>query len=293
MGTETVLENTSFTLPNKKIIVRYIKKRKGMAADVKDDHVIAGGMLNGAFKRYPVPKQRNRALANVLTAEEKEYLESDKGLGKNLSVYTSRDFWVNRYVNLFKGDNILDLSDPIDYIDYKILLGNKDWIAPSLAQQNNKATYAFVIIDEDEEREIEKAVFNYKKEAFKLYSRIEDNKEILRGVLKIINKKPISENSTIEWLRQEVEKLVDNNSKMFVEFMKDSNYEYKILLSNAEDAGVIINHNQKYATTDGIELAEPGELSSFANAITYLADPKNSELVDIIKIKIEKSKKSK
>lgn len=286
MGVETV---EKFTLPNKKITVRYIKRKKGMAADVKDDHVIAGGMLNGAFKRYPVPKQKNKALANVLTKAEKEYLESDEGLGKNLSVYSNREFWATRYVNLFKGDNIFDLTDPIDYIDYKILLANTDWIAPSLKEQNNKLTYAFVIVDAEEEMEIQKTSFNYKKEAFKLYSKVESNKQILRGILKIINRKPVSEESALPWLQKEVEYIVDKNPKSFVELLSDSNYETKILLSNAEDAGVVLNRNQRYSTTDGIELAEPGEVASFENAVKYLSDPKNSELVDIIKIKIEKA----
>lgn len=291
MGTETVLEKTSFTLPDKKIIVRFIKKKKGMAADVKDDHVIAGGMLNGSFKKYPVPLQKNGSLANVLTKEEKAFLESDEGLGKSLSVYSNKEFWNNRYVTLLKGDNYLDLSDPIDYIDYKILLGNPDLIAPSLAVQNQKATYQFVIVDSEEEREIERNTFNYKKEAFKLYSKIEDSEDILRGVLKIINKKPVSESSKLPWLRQEVEKIVDGDSKKFVEFMTDSDYEFKILLSNAQDAGIVINHNQKYSTSDGIELAEIDEIPSFSNAVKYLANPKNSELVDIIKVKLEKTKK--
>ncbi|AGO48979.1 Putative structural protein [Cellulophaga phage phi14:2] len=293
MGTETVLEKTSFTLPDKKIIVRFIRKRKGMAADVKDDHVIAGGMLNGSFKKIPVPMQKNGSLANVLTKEEKAFLESDEGLGKGLSVYANKEFWQDRYVTLVKGDNFLDLSDPIDYIDYKILLGNSDKIAPSLAVQSHKATYQYVIVDSDEEMAIERDTFNYKKEAFKLYSKVEDNEAILRGILKIVNKRPVSEASKITWLRQEVEKLVDGDSKKFVEFMKDSDYEYKILLSNAEDAGVVITHNQKYSTSDGIELAEIDEIPSFANAVRYLANPKNSELVDIIKVKLEKTTKRK
>jgi hypothetical protein len=290
MGTE-VLEK-SFVLPKKTVTVRYINRKKGMAADVKDDHVIAGGMLNGAFKRICTPLMKNGSIMNVLTKEEKDYLENPStGLGTSLSVYSNRKFWSERYVLLFKGDNLLQLENPIDYIDYKILLANTDLIAPSLKHKDHKMTYMFVVIDEDEEREIEKNTFNYKKQAFKLYSQVENNADILRGIIKMVNKKPVSDKSTIEWLRQEVEKIVDKTPKLFVELIEDSNYEYKIFLSQAEDAGVVIKQNQRYMTTDGIELSEQGEVASFENAVKYIADPKNSELVDILKIKIDKSKK--
>ena len=152
-----------FTLPNKKVTVRYIKRKKGMAAGVADDHVISGGMLNGSTRSYPVPMKKNGALLNVLTDDEKAFLEGSEGLNRPLSIYGNRKFWAEQNVKLFKGDNIFDLSDPIDFINYKILLGNKDKIAPSLTVINNKATYVFVIIDENEEREIEKTKFNYKK----------------------------------------------------------------------------------------------------------------------------------
>ena len=74
------------------------------------------------------------AFKNVLTNSEKNYLEYIMGLEPNaLSVYKKVDnFWstategtINK-VMLKKGDNRLDLSNPEDYIRYKILLANND-----------------------------------------------------------------------------------------------------------------------------------------------------------------------
>lgn len=286
MGTETM--EKKFTLPQRKVTVRYIMRKKGMAANVNDDHVIAGGMLNTAEREFCVPLSRNGYLTNVLTKEEKDFLESHEGLNRDLSVYSSKDFWEKRRVKLFKGDNILDLSNPIDYIDYKILLSNRDFIAPSLSEKNNKLTYQFVIVDEGEERQMQKQTFNYKKKAFKLYSNIENSEEILRGVLRIINKRPVSKESTLEWLQSEVEKIIDDNAKAFVELIEDPIYEYKILLAQAVEKGLVISQNQRYATAEGIELSDPGQIASFDNAVKYLADPKNQELADILKAKLSK-----
>ena len=277
-----------FKLPEKKVRVSYIKRKKGMAVNVPDDHVIAGGMLNQSFKKIPVPKLKNGSLANVLTKEEKQYLESEEGLNIRLSVYSNRDFWANKYVTLRKGDNILDLSDPIDYIDYKILLGNTELVAPSIKERDNKLTYLFVIVDDEEVQEIEKNQFNYKKQAFKLYSQVEDNREILRGVLKILNSKPVSAETSMSWLQGEVEKIVDNRPKAFVNLLEDSNYETKILLSALEDAGLVIFRNKRYTTSDGIELAYEGEIASYDNTVKFLADPKNVEILDHLKAKLDK-----
>ncbi len=282
------MEKKTFELPDKKIRVSYIKRKKGMAVNVPDDHVIAGGMLNQAFRKIPVPKLKNGSLANVLTKEEKAFLEGPEALNTNLSVYSNRKFWANKHVTLRKGDNILDLSDPIDYIDYKILVGNTELIAPSVKERDNKLTYQFVIIDDEEVQQIEKSRFNYKKQAFKLYSKIEDNKNILRGVLKMINGKPISTETTLSWLQSEVEKVVDSRPRVFVEFIEDSNYEAKIFLANLEDAGLVIYRNKQYTTSDGIELAREGEIASLENTVRFLADPRNVEITDHLKAKLDK-----
>ena len=79
-----VLEN-KFTLPKNKVTVKYIKRKKGMASNVSEDHVISGGMLSGSVKRYCTPMLRNGSLANVLTKDEKDYLENLTGL--KLSIY--------------------------------------------------------------------------------------------------------------------------------------------------------------------------------------------------------------
>ena len=71
---EDTIKNT-FTLPQKQVVVKYIKRKKGMASNVSEDHVISGGMLSGSFKKYQTPLLKNGSLANVLTREEKTYLE--------------------------------------------------------------------------------------------------------------------------------------------------------------------------------------------------------------------------
>lgn len=276
-----VLEKT-FTLPNKTVKVKYIKRKKGMASNVSEDHVISGGMLSGSVKRYCTPLMRNGSLANVLNSSEKEELEKLTGL--NLSIYS--DFWKEHTVSLFKEDNLLDLSNALDYISYKILLSYKNDICPTWSERNQKQTYEFVIISGDEEINEKKVGFDSKKEAFKLYGKIEDDKEKLLGILKLLTNKPVSKDSSLNWLQTKVEEFIDSKPNLFVDLMKDSKFETKLLIQSAEEKGYIKKSGNKYSTVDGLDLCENGQIPTFENAIAYLDNPKHQDVRGIIEAKL-------
>jgi len=286
MGEKLKEKESTFTLPEKTVTIKYINRKKGMASNVGDDHVISGGMLSGSVKRFQVPLLRNGSLKNVLTNDEKEVLESQTGL--NLSIYG--EFWTNHFVALFKDDNRLDLSNPMDYISYKILMSLKDDIAPSWGERNLKQTYQFVITSSDEELTEKKQGLDNKKEAFKLYGKIEDDKEKLIGILKLLTNKPISKDATLKWLQSQVEEFLDKKPESFVAMLKDSKLETKLLIQSAEDKGVILKSGNKYATSDGLDLCENGQIPTFENAIAYLDNPKHQEVRSLIEAKLSSKK---
>ena len=280
-----VLEKT-FTLPEKKVTVKYIKRKKGMASNVSEDHVISGGMLSGSVKRYCTPLMRNGSLANVLNSAEKEELEKLTGL--NLSIYS--DFWKEHAISLFKEDNLLDLSNPLDYISYKILLSYKNDICHTWSERNLKQTYEFVIVSGDEEINEKKVGFDSKKEAFKLYGKIEDDKDKLLGILKLLTNKPISPDSTLNWLQTRVEEFIDSKPSLFVDLMKDSKFETKLLIQSAEEKGYVKKSGNKYSTIDGLDLCENGQIPTFENAVAYLDNPKHQDVRGIIEAKLSSKK---
>ena len=280
-----VLEKT-FTLPEKKVTVKYIKRKKGMASNVSEDHVISGGMLSGSVKKFTTPLMKNGGLANVLTKEEKEELEKLTGL--NLSIYS--DFWKEHAISLFKEDNLLDLSNPLDYISYKILLSYKNDICPTWSERNLKQTYEFVIVSGDEEINEKKVGFDSKKEAFKLYGKIEDDKDKLLGILKLLTNKPISPDSTLNWLQTRVEEFIDSKPSLFVDLMKDSKFETKLLIQSAEEKGYVKKSGNKYSTIDGLDLCENGQIPTFENAVAYLDNPKHQDVRGIIEAKLSSKK---
>jgi hypothetical protein len=274
----------AFSLPNEVIVVKFIPRKKGMAANVSEDHIIAGGMIGEAIRKYKAPLSRSGSIKNVLTNEEKEYLEEETGL--NLSVYG--DFWTDFSVTLMKDstNNRLDLSQPMEYLSYKLLCSLTNDIAPSWDQRHDKLTYDFVITRGDEESKERKRSYDSKKEAFKQYGKIEDDKDKLIGVLKLLTNKPISKDSTLDWVQGQVEERIDTMPTVFLDIINDTSFNTKILINKGIEYGVIERNGNKYSTADGLELCEADELPTFDNAVRYLDNPRNQDVRSLIEAKI-------
>lgn len=280
---------SDFKLPNEKIVIKYIPRRKGVASNVNDDHVVSGGMLKTATRKFTVPLQRNNTVKNVLTEEEKILLEKMTQL--NLSVYG--DFWSDFRVILHKEDalNILDLSNPIDYISYKTLLSlTKSVIAPSWTSRNKNLEYEFAITRENEDLVEDKKRFDAKKEAFKTYGKIETDYELLKGVLRLLSNKPISKDIKIDFLQSKIEDYIDSTPKAFLEIVKDTSLHTKVMIHKAIELGLIIKNNTKYSTEDGLDLCEVGEVPTFDRAVLFLDNPRNQDIRSLIEAKVNKKK---
>lgn len=281
-------ETNNFTLPNEIVTVKFIPRKKGMAANVGDNHVIAGGMLTNSVQGFVLPKSlRSGGLVNVLTNEEKEYLESQTGI--NLSVYG--DFWKTFKVTLRKDDasNVFDTSTPMGYLSLKVLEQYPDDIALSWANRNTNPTTKFAITRAGEVTDEKKHKLDIKKEAFKVYGKIEDDKDKLISVLKLLTNKPIAETSKLSWVQGLLEDIVDTTPAKFLAVINDTSFETKALINKGVDSGVIKKSGNKYATVDGLDLCENGSVATIDNAVKYLENPKHQDVRDLIEAKINNS----
>ena len=172
-------------LRNETVIVRFIARAKGNITDPK--HVLYGGMANSSKIWFTTPILKSGQYVNVLTNDEKKFLEYKLGLEPGaLSIYNrENNFWddsnplgIGR-IELIKGDNPFNLSNPIEYIKYKILLENKDFIAPSVQalQDKPKATYKFVIVSENDSVKAANTKVSIKAQAYKEFGKIEEDKD--------------------------------------------------------------------------------------------------------------------
>ena len=288
MKTKEAKEVQEFVLPNEIVTVKFVPKKKGMAANVEDNHVISGGMLTNAVRTFQCPLQRRGGIANILSKAEKKFLE--EATGKDLSVYG--DFWTKFKVKLYKDNasNKFDLSDPMGFLAVRVLENYPNDIAHSWAQRNDKISYQFAITRPGEEINERKIKLDVKKEAFKLYGRMENNRTSLLGALKLLTNQPISKTSDLEWLQGKVEEIVDSTPEKFVQLVNDPSFETQILIKQGVEAGVIKKNGNKYETLDGLMLCKDGEVPTFANTVRFLDNDKNQEVRLLIEARIENAK---
>lgn len=279
------------------VTVRYLPKASGIWGN-NPKHVLSGGMAENATRTFVVPKLSSGMYVNVLTDGEKAYLEEILDLEPNaLSIYKKKDnFWsdsnpdgINR-VRLSKHDNYLDLSIPEDYIKYKILLANKDYIAPSLKAWEDapKMTYQFVIVSEGAETEIAKNNMSITMRCYKEFGKIEDDVDTLRVVIELIEGRPTSADTKKEFLQTKANECIQNNSKLFLQIVTDPLLATKVLIKKSIEAGLISNRGGfLYLRSDNSPLCEHNEEPTLNSAAKFLNSPKHQELKFTLEAKLK------
>ena len=273
-------------LRNEKIIIRHLPKQSRMVTNPK--HVLFGGMAEGSTRTFVVPMLSSGRYVDVLSNAEKDFLENYMGLEPNaLSIYRkNNNFWDDSNeagiskVTLRKQDNFLDLSNPNDYIKYKILLANKDFIAPSMKELEDfpKATYQFVIIAEGEETKTAKKNMTILMQCYTLYGKIEDDVDALRVVIETLTGVTVHKNTKKDFLQTKINDLIQSNSKMFLKVASDPLLPTKVLIRKSIEAGTIVKRGNQYYIKEGsIPMCDAGE-PTLNIASQWLNLPKNQTI---------------
>ena len=273
-------------LRNEKVIVRYLPKQSRMVTNPK--HVLFGGMAENATRTFVVPMLSSGRYVNVLTDSEKDFLEELMGLPANaLSIYKKVDnFWDDANeagiskVTLRKQDNYLNLANVEDYIRYKILLANKEYIAPSLEalETNPKATYQFVILTEDSETQTAKKGMTILMQCYTAYGKIEDDIDALRVIIETLTGVTVHKNTKKEFLQTKANELIQGNSKMFLKIATDPMLQTKVLIRRCIEGGLIAHRGNQYYIKEGnIPMCEDGE-PTLNVAAQWINLPKNQEI---------------
>lgn len=273
-------------LKNEQVIVRYLPKQSRMVSNPK--HVLFGGMAENATRTFVVPMLSSGRYVNVLTDDEKDFLEDIMGLPKNaMSIYKKVDnFWDDTNeagiskVTLRKQDNYLNLANVEDYIRYKILIANKDYIAPSLEalETHPKATYQFVILTEESETKSARKGMTILMQCYTAYGKIEDDVDALRIIIETLTGITVHKNTKKEFLQTKINELIQSNSKMFLKIATDPLLQTKVLIRKCIENGLIARRGNQYYIREGnIPMCEDGE-PTLNVAAQWINLPKNQEI---------------
>ena len=284
-------------LRNERIIVRFVPSPTAMVQ--RKGHILYGGMEETATRSFVVPRlSKTGMFKNVLTDDEKEFLEKAMGLEFNaLSIYKKENnFWDDSNpsgigkVTLHKQDNYFDLSVPEQYIQYKILLVNKDQIASSMQEleERPKATYQFVIISEGDEAQKNLSKMDVTMNCYVEYGAVKNDKDTLRVVIEQLERRPTSPNVKIDYLQTKVNDYIQADPRRFYNVITDKYLSAKVLIRKATEVGIIgMKNNTYYLRKDGTPLCEMGEDSTLNNAAKYIANIKHQELKYMIEAQLK------
>jgi hypothetical protein len=292
---EEVKEEKGFKLPNHKVTIRLVDRPRGGL--IKDkNHVMYNQLPGATFELCPRHKKGENVIDCPLSKEEIDWFESPQS-GMAFSVGDlsphlpkAENYWYSKRarVKLDDKEKTLNLSQPADYLKYKILLSNSDIVAPTLDQEFNKGTYIYVITSEKEVQKKAVTRGDKKKRAWKIAAKMEDDKQGMVDFLSVYGKRP-SENSKLEFLQAEIDKVVEGDIDQFLDILEDDKYETRILLTKSLQNGSVSRDGHKYFLAGGDPLCAKGEINNMQNALEYLDALENQDIRLTLEAKINKA----
>jgi hypothetical protein len=280
-------------LRNERVYVRFVPQENSFAGNNKQ-HPYYGNLADGATVTLVVPLTKKGLYKNVLTNDEKEYLEEALGLDYNaLSVYNQGDnnYWDDYKIVLTKEGMYLDLSNPEDYIKYKVLLANPNIVAPSVKerQERPKVTYRFEIVRDTEETALENAKMDATIESYKAFGKIEDDLDTLRVLIELLDARPYAITEKPEFLRSRANKLIQQDPKKFYQYVTDPLLHAKVVLRRSVELGkVTVRGDFYYLASDGSPLCENGENPTLSMAAKFLNLPSHQDIKYILESEVDK-----
>lgn len=257
-----------------------------------------GGLAENASITFAIPS-KNGMLVSVLTPEEQKFFETIFGLpeGSMSPMRVDNNYWktygkgyINR-VTLDKTIRRLDLSNPKDYIEYKILLANNEVVCPNyerLQSGGKLNTYRFVMSNENAVSQNAGRIADLKLENFEYYSKYKEDSDMLRVIIYLITHKKISPNTKLDLLKRDLVDLMENKPTDCNKILSSITLEQKKAILIGVEKGIISERNGfYYLSENGQKLSEDYEEPDLNNAANYLADVANQELYFSISKKIK------
>ena len=282
--------------PLKKEIVE-VKFINSTSTMYSQESPLKGGLAETASITYAVPRE-NGMIKAVLTPDEQEFFENYFNLPENAMNPSAinNNYWTtyNRgYINrvtLDKSGKRLNLSIAKDYIEYKILLANPEYICPNqeTLENSRKATYRFVMNNDTTVATSAGKSADIKLELFEIYAKYKEDADMLRTICYLVEHKKVSPKTKIELLKEKVTNMMINDAKSCYPVMTSKTLEQKKALIIGVEKAVVSDRNGFYFYTEnGQKLSDDYTEPNLNNAANYLADVANQDLYFSILKKIK------
>lgn len=271
-------------LINKRVVIQPIKRKAdwGPVNDRSALHPSARTTITGLL--YNV---YTRSYVDPLIEEEKEFFYSElSGLNlepNSLNPNSKNCMWRKFKLQLPNEPVSYNLADAMDYLRFAFLKSQKEVIAPSVAEQNGKLSYKFVIVDSDIEVTDNINKISKEKEVNRHFYSIENDEYKLRALLKMYlmhtkSHRKVPEDATQKFLTNEVYNIIKSDVNNVYEVIQDKNFSVKLLVYESIDKGLIIKSGSSQYQITGEE-----DVLNLKELIEFLLNPKNQH----VRLKLE------
>lgn len=285
---ELTTEKKRWVVPTEKIIVEPVMRARNSL--IQDPEHEAFFLYGTSTITYCLPEDRQGNLLNPFSCKEEQlWLEGELDLDLNYHKRTN-NYWHELRVKLGKNSRTLDLQNPKHYIEYLVLKANSLFIAPDSSSMNDKATYRYALVSADYRIEEAANEVDLEMEAFMALGKIKDDPQAMIDFLKVYGNK-VSPVSKRTFLVAEIKKIIESDVKKFLATINDrQNYEVKLLIARAVEAGAVIKQGRKYTLPGGDNLCGPGSTPTLEHAVEYLQAPANQDILSLLKARVENAK---
>ena len=261
-----------------------IKRKGGWVPETHD----SAFMNEGAKMGVVVPVLPGNILVEPLryedgerwSNEDRKALADELGLEgpEQFNVHAAKNYWRGNTVDVDRRGHYLDCSKVEDFIKYLILISDSDRISPNWAKRFEKGTYKFAIIGEGQEIEENVTRTEDMKKAYTLFGRMDSSAEKMKDFLFVYYlqrkeaKRP-PRDAGVDWLKAEIQKVVDTDLTMFLEINSDEKYDTKLLIIKSVESGALKRERHQYFI--------PGDekpIGTIDQMIAFLDDDRNQEV---------------
>lgn len=203
--------------------------------------------------------------------------EQELGKAMNVDLSKNSDFWKNFVIVLTNKEEVLDLDRPMDKLKY-LVLKTKKQVA---ASKNDIKPYSiFYMFNEVEEANKEDKAFDFILTAYKYLADM--TQEEMADFLKLFNGTK-THNLKPVVIKKKLKDLADANPELFVKFYEDKDKKFKIMFEDLIQKRIVKVKNGAYYHNEDMIGAD------LNLAITKVKNPKNQDLLLILKKKLEET----
>ena len=262
-------------LQNKKVLVKFVGRKGGF--NNQPGHLLEGGKMQGTYTRFGPPMNGSGTVKEFLDRDEVEFFSSR--IGEDVS-FKNRTYWDNFGIALTKEDMLLDLSDPVQMLQFRALHHYPAKICTNPSDLTKRATYQWCLYNTDDEVTTKKTELDTKQKAYINFGRIQHSRDILAYLYRNIEGRIISRETSLTDAQTKFLDILNDNKKIvkFNLLIQDVFLDEKVIINTAFELGILSEKGGEYTDIKtGRKLCDEGKANE-QTAAEFLANPMHQDL---------------